>query len=63
MLAWALEYSFSESKRFIHKLFAVHDIYLVNFSNRLLELLTLCKLEYFHKYYWVQNKNKKEYNL
>ena len=35
----------------------------MNFSNKIPELLTLCKLEYFPQYYWIENKNKKEYNF
>ena len=45
------------------QLFTPHDIYLVSFSNRLLELFTLRKLEYFLKYYWIENENKQQYNL
>ena len=63
ILAWALECCFSVSKHFVDTFFAADDTYLVNFSNRLLELLTLCKLEYFLKYCWFLNKNKEEYNL
>ena len=36
--------SFPALKRFIDNLFAVHDIYFANFNNRLLKLLTLCKI-------------------
>ena len=51
-----------KKKHFIHKLLAAHDLYWY-FGNKLLELTVLWKLEYFLKYYWIQNKSKNLYNF